>query len=77
MPQLTLFDVVFYPLEQLLPAQVPLMLTSVVVLQSHVGVIEGGSAQGTVLVGILQVNLCGGRRCRHLWVQQVGAAALG
>lgn len=77
MPQLTLFDVVFYPLEQLLPAQVPLMLTSVVVLQSHVGVIESGSAQGTVLVGILQVNLCGGRRCRDLWVQQVGAAALG
>lgn len=76
LPQVTLFDMVFHPFQQLLPAQVPLVLTPVVVLQSHVGVVEGGSAQRTVLVWVLQVGLCAGRR-RDLWVQQVRAGVPG
>lgn len=57
LPRVTLSDVVCHPFQQLLPAQVPLVLAPVVVLQGHVGVVELGSAQGTVLVRVLQVGL--------------------
>lgn len=74
---LTFFDMVFDPLQQLLPAQVPLMLAPVVVLHGHVGVIEGGGAQGAVLVRVLGVHLCAGRGFGDRWVQRLHAAVAG
>lgn len=43
--------------EHLLAGVVPLVLAPAVVLLGHVGVVEGGSAEATVLVGVVEVHL--------------------
>lgn len=56
----TLLDFVSELLQQLVSALIPLVFAAVVVLQSHLGIVEGGSTQGTVSVWVRQINIRAG-----------------
>ena len=66
-----MLDIVSELFEQVPSGLIPLVFASIVVLQSHLGIVEGSSTQGTVLVRVLQINLCAGSGRGACWVQKM------
>lgn len=67
----TLLDIVSKLFDQVLSGLVPLVFASIVVLQSHLGIVEGSSTQTTILVRVLQINLSDRGSCADCWVHKM------
>lgn len=63
--------------EELLSGLIPLVFAPIIVLQSHLGIVKGSSTQDTILIRVLQINLCAGGSCGNCWVQKLHITLLG